>query len=74
MIVYRSKVVGELTEDVITKTSPTNTRATMEQIHFLWRSVLPTGEKEWLRSQSGIQYVKKRVLEALSKVALIVQA
>ena len=46
MIAYRGKVVAELTEDVTTKTSPTNMRATMEQIHFLWQSVLPSGEKE----------------------------
>ena len=54
MIAYRSKAVAELTEDVTTKTSPTNMRATMEQIHFLWQSVLPSGEKERNKGRSGI--------------------
>ena len=57
MIAYRIKVVAELTEDVTTKTPPTNMRATMEQIHFLWQSVLPSGEKDRHQGQSGIQYV-----------------
>ena len=51
MIVYRIKAVVELTEDVITKMSLTNTRATMEQIHSRWLLVLLSGEKERLQIQ-----------------------